>query len=180
MKLLPLLLIVITFEIYGQIRFSSISAGVGAGYIKGNTPSEFAYLAGANFDFHLWFSSKFSFRAGVIYGRDFSILVPEDRYGRNYPYLQGASLSIVATQYVSDDIFFEGTGGFLMLNDRSFSDIDEWAPGSAISVTVNKNFYNRLISKEGISVSASFESGFTFFKTLPQYYGVLVKLRYNF
>ena len=64
------------------VKLTGVGGGVGLGVFKGNTPEEFGYSAQASLDFKMWFSDKYYFRGAAFYTRKFSILLPEDRFGK--------------------------------------------------------------------------------------------------
>ncbi|KAA0251301.1 MAG: hypothetical protein EDM75_12745 [Chlorobiota bacterium] len=161
-------------------KLTGVGGGVGLGVFKGNTPEEFGYSAQASFDFKLWFSGKYYFRGAAFYTRKFSILLPEDRFGRNYPFVQGFSLKFMGEQLVTTHISIEGGGGLAILNDRSFPETDVWSLGSGISFHTVFYFFDKTIESKGLSVHTGVEWNIGFFKTIPEVNTVMAQLHYTF
>jgi hypothetical protein len=162
------------------IKLTKVGAGVGMGVLKGNTAEEFGYSAQASFDFKMWFTEKYYFRGAAYYTRKFSILLPEDRFGRNYPYLQGFSLKFMGEQLVTTHISIEGGGGLTVINDRSYPEVDEWSLGSGISFHAVFYFYDKTIETKGFSLHAGVEWNVGFFNTNPEMNTIQAQLHYNF
>ncbi|KAB2908514.1 MAG: hypothetical protein LC102_05365 [Ignavibacteriales bacterium] len=161
-------------------KLTDVGGGVGLGVFKGNTSEEFGYSAQGSFDFKLWFSEKYYFRSAAFYTRKFSILLPEDRYGRNYPYLQGFSLKFMGEQLITTHISVEGGGGLAVINDRSFPETDVWSFGSGISFHTIFYFFDKTVETTGYSVHLGVEWNVGFFNTIPEMNTVQAQLHYSF
>ncbi len=182
-KILLTILFLSFIPFYGEaqiVKLTGAGGGLGLGAFKGNTPEEFGYSAQGSFDFKMWFSEKYYFRAAAFYTRKFSILLPEDRYGRNYPFVQGFSLKFMGEQLVTTHISIEGGGGLAMLNDRSFPDTDVWSLGSGISFHTVFYFFDKTMESKGFSVHTGVEWNIGFFKTIPEVNTVMAQLHYSF
>lgn len=162
------------------IQLTKVGAGVGMGVLKGNTAEEFGYSLQGSVDFKLWFSEKYYFRTAAFYTRKFTILLPEDRFGRNYPFLQGFSLKFMGEQLVTTHISIEGGGGLAIINDRSFPEVDSWSLGSGISFHTVFYFYDKTVESEGLSLHTGVEWNVGFFNTIPEMNGIQAQLHYNF
>ena len=162
------------------IKFHKIGVGTGLGVLKGNTPEEFGYSAQASVDFKLWFSEKYYFRTAAFYARKFSILLPEDRFGRNYPFVQGFSLKFMGEQLVTTHISIEGGGGLAIINDRSFPEVNSWSFGSGISFHTVFYFFDKTVESKGLSLHTGVEWNIGFFNTVPELNTIQAQLHYNF
>lgn len=174
------LLLLFTAFTPAQVRITKAGAGLGLGSISGNSPSSFAYTASLSMDIHLAFWDDVDFRFGAFYARDFDILIPEDRFGRYYPYVQGLSLEAVTLQPLGGRLFIEGTAGVLALNDRTFGDTDLWAYGALFSATLGVMLYDFTISGPGFTIGFGIEYGATFTDTTPKYLSNHIEVQYLF
>ena len=178
--------LIFTFLIFNStlnaqiIKLHKIGVGTGLGVLKGNTPEEFGYSAQASVDFKLWFSEKYYFRTAAFYARKFSILLPEDRFGRNYPFVQGFSLKFMGEQLVTTRISIEGGGGLAVINDRSFPEVNSWSFGSGVSFHTVFYFFDKTVESKGWSLHAGVEWNIGFFNTVPELNTIQAQLHYNF
>lgn len=181
LKIALILGLLFSLPLSGQIiKLHKAGVGIGLGVLKGNTPEEFGYSAQTSIDFKLWFSDKYYFRTAAFYSRKFSILLPEDRFGRNYPFVQGVSLKFMGEQLVTTHISIEGGGGLALINDRSFPEVDSWSWGSGISFHTVFYFFNKTVETKGWSLHAGVEWNVGFFNTIPELNTIQAQLHYNF
>ncbi|GAB1349004.1 hypothetical protein MASR1M107_12170 [Ignavibacteriales bacterium] len=181
LKIALILGLLLSLPLSGQIiKLHKAGVGIGLGVLKGNTPEEFGYSAQTSVDFKLWFSEKYYFRTAAFYSRKFSILLPEDRFGRNYPFVQGVSLKFMGEQLVTTHISIEGGGGLALINDRSFPEVDSWSWGSGISFHTVFYFFNKTVETKGWSLHAGVEWNVGFFNTIPELNTIQAQLHYNF
>lgn len=181
LKIALILGLLFSLPLSGQIiKLHKAGVGIGLGVLKGNTPEEFGYSAQTSVDFKLWFSEKYYFRTAAFYSRKFSILLPEDRFGRNYPFVQGVSLKFMGEQLVTTHISIEGGGGLALINDRSFPEVDSWSWGSGISFHTVFYFFNKTVETKGWSLHAGVEWNVGFFNTIPELNTIQAQLHYNF
>ncbi|MBK7866518.1 MAG: hypothetical protein IPJ75_05745 [Ignavibacteriales bacterium] len=173
--------VMISFGAEAQFfQFTKVGAGVGLGVLKGNTAEEFGYSLQGSVDFKLWFTEKYYFRTAAFYTRKFTILLPEDRFGRNYPFLQGFSLKFMGEQLITPHISIEAGGGLAIINDRSFPEVDSWSLGSGISLHTVFYFYDKTVETKGLSLHTGVEWNVGFFNTIPEMNGIQAQLHYNF
>lgn len=184
MKLKIFVILFVVMFSYGAeaqfIQLTKVGGGVGLGVLKGNTAEEFGYSLQGSVDFKLWFSEKYYFRTAAFYTRKFTILLPEDRFGRNYPFLQGFSLKFMGEQLITPHISIEAGGGLAIINDRSFPEIDSWSLGSGISFHTVFYFYDKTVETTGLSLHTGVEWNVGFFNTIPEMNGIQAQLHYNF
>ncbi len=184
MKLKIFVILFVVMFSYGAeaqfIQLTKVGGGVGLGVLKGNAAEEFGYSLQGSVDFKLWFSEKYYFRTTAFYTRKFTILLPEDRFGRNYPFLQGFSLKFMGEQLITPHISIEAGGGLAIINDRSFPEIDSWSLGSGISFHTVFYFYDKTVETTGLSLHTGVEWNVGFFNTIPEMNGIQAQLHYNF
>jgi hypothetical protein len=168
--------------IYGessaQIQWKAVGGNAGMGMLSGNSPQIFCYSLSFFSDVVLQFSDPVYLRLEIIYLRDFNALIPDNRQNRYYPLLKGGSLQMLFRQQAFKQVYFEEGFGPLILNDKTFSDVNTWNYGAAFSVSVGINFYEG--EGKGFSLAVNSEFGNTFTQTTPQYLSIALQSKYNF
>ena len=174
--LLIILFVLTQISANAQFRFS-IGGTVGGGFLKGNSPSVGAVTATFFLETNTVLFSEVYPRLGIIYGRDFNAIIPnvDKPY---FPYVQGVTFKGVTTQYFDGRYFLEEGVGLLALNDRTFSDTDNWNYGIVLSI--NGGFDWRGFNLDGFKLGAGAEYGITFMNALPQYSSIHLIVTYTF
>lgn len=174
--LIFVLLIGIPISADAQFMFSA-GATVGGGFIKSNSPSVGAVTASFFIETNTVLFSEVFPRLSFIYAKDFNAIVPnvEKPY---FPWMQGITFKGVTTQYFDSGYFLEEGVGLLALNDRTFSDTDNWNYGVVLSI--NGGFDLRGFNLDGFKLGAGAEYGITFTNALPQYSSIHLFANYNF
>jgi len=174
--LLLILFITINLSVSAQFRIS-IGGTVGGGFLKGNSPSVGAVTAGLFLETNTVLFSEVYPRLGVIFAKDFNAIIPnvDKPY---FPYVQGVTFKGVTTQYFDGRYFLEEGVGLLALNDRTFSDTDNWNYGVVLSI--NGGFDIRGFELDGFKLGAGAEYGITFTNALPQYSSIHFYFTYTF
>ena len=170
------LLIGIPISANAQFMFSA-GATVGGGFIKSNSPSVGAVTASFFIETNTVLFSEVFPRLSFIYAKDFNAIVPnvEKPY---FPWMQGITFKGVTTQYFDSGYFLEEGVGLLALNDRTFSDTDNWNYGVVLSI--NGGFDLRGFNLDGFKLGAGAEYGITFTNALPQYSSIHLLVIYTF
>ena len=174
--LLLILFVAAQFTANAQLRIS-IGGTVGGGFLKGNSPSVGAVTASLFLETNTVLFSEVFPRLGVIYARDFNAIIPnvDKPY---FPYVQGVTFKGITTQYFDGKYFLEEGVGLLALNDRTFSDTDDWNFGIVLSI--NGGFDLRGFNLDGFKLGAGAEYGITFTNALPQYSSLHLFTLYTF
>ncbi|MGB5289006.1 MAG: hypothetical protein WBN42_11005, partial [Ignavibacteriaceae bacterium] len=153
--ILLILFIVINFAANAQLRIS-IGGTVGGGFLKGNSPSVGTVTTSFFLETNTVLFSEVFPRLGIIYARDFNAIIPnvDKPY---FPYVQGITFKGITTQYFDGRYFLEEGVGLLALNDRTFSDTDNWNFGIVLSI--NGGFDLRGFNLDGFKLGAGAEYG---------------------
>lgn len=167
---------IISPDIFAQESFG-IGALIGGGSIEGNLPSQGSFCSSLFIDFDVPFIKGLSSRVSFIYVTDINILLPKNP-GRYNPFLKGFSLKEVYANNLSGNVFFEGGIGPLLLNDRTFNNLNKWNTGVAFSILGGMDFTGD--DKNGIMVGVGSEYGLTFTNTNVQYLSLYLQLKYQF
>jgi hypothetical protein len=159
-----------------QIKVS-IGGSLGGGYLQGNSPSVGATTMSLFLETNTVLFAEVFPRLGVIFVKDFNAVIPnvDKPY---FPYLQGITFKGITTQYFDGGYFLEEGVGLLALNDRTFSDTDDWNYGVVLSI--NGGFDLRGFNLDGFKLGAGAEYGLTFTNALPQYSSIHFYVNYTF
>jgi hypothetical protein len=173
---LLILFVATQFDANAQLKIS-IGGTVGGGFLKGNSPSVGAVTTSFFLETNTVLFSEVFPRLGVIYARDFNAIIPnvDKPY---FPYVQGVTFKGITTQYFDGRYFLEEGVGLLALNDRTFSDTDNWNFGIVLSI--NGGFDLRGFNLDGFKLGAGAEYGITFTNALPQYSSLHLFTLYTF
>ncbi len=176
MKKITIILIFISIQLFAQNKNFNAGASVGLGSIQGNSPDVTAYGLSAFLGFTPFFTDYIDFRLGFIYAQKVEQILPENRVGRYYPFMKAFYLKGVLKQPISEKLFIEETIGLLLLNDRSFSDVNSWNYGGNFSLAIgldlrknNKGFTIGPIIDYGLTINNT-NASYIIFSLQSQYY----------
>ena len=176
-----ILLITVIVLLYSNITPAQlrVAAGgfVGGGFIQGNSPSLGSFSYSLFIETNTALFSEVMPRLSFIFAKDFNAIVPnvEKPY---FPFVQGINFKGVTTQYFESKIFLEEGVGLLALNDRTFSDTDNWSYGIVLSI--NGGWDLRGFELSGFKIGAGAEYGLTFINALPSYSSIHLFVHYTF
>lgn len=165
-------------NIFGQFNSFNAGAGIGAGEITGNSTPQSAFSIKLFADFKTWFSEDVSFRASYHYARKIEYFLPENRNGKYYPYLHSFSFQAFMDQKLTGLIFIEEGAGLSAVNDRTFSDTNEWDFGTEFSFLGGLDLRNDL--SKGFRLGVNLDYGITFTGTTANFYLVSLQTQYFF
>jgi|YelNatPaOPRAMG01_1025707.scaffolds.fasta_scaffold05023_5 hypothetical protein len=164
-----------------NLSFAQQTTGLGAfaggGSFKGNFPSEGCFTSSVFFDFAAPFMGGLTSRLSFVYATGTNVLLAKTNNTYN-PFIRGFSLKELITKNISNNFYFEGGLGPLVLNDRSFTSINVWDAGFAFSALAGIDFSNG--NTPGVSAGFGTEYGLTFTKTSVQYFAVYLQAKYSF
>jgi hypothetical protein len=153
---------------FPQLRIS-LGGTVGGGFLKGNSPSVGAFTTSLFLETNTVLFQEVFPRLSFIFAKDFNAIVPNVKKPY-FPYVRGISFKGITSQYFNGNYFLEEGVGLLALNDRTFSDTDDWNFGIVLSI--NGGFDLRGFNLDGFKLGAGAEYGITFTNSLPQYSSV--------
>jgi len=165
-------------ECDSQIKLKAVGGQTGIGMLSGNSPQIFSFSLCLFSDVEVQFSEPVYLRVEINYLRDFNALIPENRQNKYYPLLKGGSVQLLFRQQVFKQLYFEEGFGPLILNDRTFSDVNTWNYGAVFSFAAGVNFFEN--EGKGFSLAVVSELGNTFTQTTPQFLYVALQPKYNF
>lgn len=170
--------LVISTKSFAQIESPSIGGGLHLGSIRGNTPSVSSLGGTLFFDFFPWFENDVSFRASFTYSQMVEKFFPENRTGRYYPLIKAFSLKGFIHQDFKFPFYLEEGAGLIYLNDRTFSDVNDWEAGVGFSAIIGYDF--RKDGSTGFSIGLGLDYGFTFAQTSASYFLTFLQTQYYF
>lgn len=178
-KLLFIIIIIASVNVVNsQIKIDGVGGYIGLGSIKGNSASVSSFTSSLFVDTKMFFSEHITFRFSFFYARKLEALLPEASDSRYFPYQKGSSIKAVIDQPLSTYLFLEEGLGLLLLNDRTFSDTNEWGIGAAFHITIGLDF--RGYKNSGFKLGLGSDIGTTFNATTPTYFSVQLQTAYYF
>lgn len=163
---------------YAQTANMEIGAGLGIGSIKGNSPSITSLSWNVLLGYKPAFLKGFTFRVNFLFARKVEYFLPQNRTDRYYPFIKAFNILGFIEQPLTDNLFLEEGLGFVLLNDRTFSDVDAWDFGIAGNFLLGAHLtddYNK-----GVTVGIGAEFGNTFTNSSAGYFNFYLQARYSF
>ncbi len=168
--------VVSIFENQAQVKLKAVGTSLGIGMISGNSPQIFSSSLSLFSDITIESAAPFDLRFQISYLKDFNQLIPENRQNKYYPLLKGGSVQILYQQQMFKQLYFEEGFGPLIINDRTFSDVNTWNYGVVFSFAAGISFVEK--GKNGFLLAIISELGNTFTQTTPQYLTLALQLKY--
>ncbi len=178
MKLKTIAFLITIFLLAAKADAQFISVG---GFIGGGTVGGFAATTGA-FTSSLYAEINTPFfgfnpRLSFIYAQDFNVLLPGTT-NKYFPFLKALSLKAIFTQPLSKPFFIEEGFGPEIINDRTFSNVNEWNYGTAFSIATGIDF--RKYKMDGFKLGLGTEFSITFGNTFAKYFSLHLQGQYYF
>lgn len=142
-------------------------AYIGYGSVKSNSPSQTSLGFNAFAGFSNAWLNEIGLQFGYTYARKVNYFLPESTQGRYYPYVQAFTAKAIIEQPLGGFLFIEEGLGLSVVNDRTFSDVNEWDYGIVASLFLGWNL--RKLSFSGFKIGFFGESAITFTATNPGY-----------
>jgi hypothetical protein len=175
-KISLIIVVVLNFYTYAQME---VSAGLytGGGIVNANSPSQGVFTSSVFVEAYLNPSDYISARLSFIYATDFNSLVPQSR-NQYYPSVKGISLKGIYTFYPNYNFYIEQGLGLTILNDRIYSDRNNWDYGVMASLLAGIDLRRNVLY--GFKIGLGMEYGLTFFNYSIQYYSIHFIMHYIF
>jgi len=153
-----------------------IGINVGGGTIGGNLPTQGAFTSSIFIEANPGFKGNILTRLSFIYDTDTNILFPKTS-GRYYPFVKGFSIKAITSQVLSGNIYLEEGLGPIILNDRTFDNINEWDLG--ISFSIVTGFDLRDLENNGFKIGIGTGYGLTFTQSNVRNFSIFFNLEYT-
>jgi len=161
-----------------QIKFNAVGTSLGVGTMSGNSPQIFSSSLSLFSDVVIGYSIPVDVRFQLVFLNALNKLIPENRQDKYYPSLRVCSIQMLFRQQMFKKIYFEEGFGPLVINDRTFSDVNIWSYGAVFSLSAGIDFVEK--GEKGFALAIISELGNTFTQTTPQYLVVALQLKYLF
>ena len=165
-------------NVNAQVSSFSIGGYLGMGSIKGNTSSQTSFAGSVFIDAAPSLLSTLTVRLSYMYARKIEYFLPEDRENRYYPFVQAVTLKGLARQYIAETLYLEEGFGFLYLNDRTISNVNDWNYGIVFNLLGGIDL--RQHSSTGVSLGLGTEYGLTFTNATATYLQAHLQVQYFF
>ncbi|MBN1639467.1 MAG: hypothetical protein JW866_10895 [Ignavibacteriales bacterium] len=163
-----------------KAQFNSIGIGgnLGISPMVGNFPAQTGLSGTLLLDVEPDFLGDLYFRFSYSYIKKLEYFLPDEGGSKYYPFEKTIAGRILMKQNIGGSFFIEEGLGVLVLNDRTFSDINEWNLG----VVFNLQLCTDLIEnkEDGFILGIGSEFGATFTNTNAGYYSVFFQAKYTF
>lgn len=173
-----LLLFLLSGNIPAQINSWSAGGYLGAGSIRGNSPSQTSFNTSLFIDVAPEVMQGSSLRLSFHYGRTIESLLPQGLLARYYPFVRGISLKVTTSQIFQNFFYTEEAIGPLLLNDRTFSDVNSYDTGLSFSFLAGLSFRND--AGKGMTFGLGTEYGLTFTNTTASFFSFFLQAQYYF
>jgi len=180
-KLLSIILFLILLNVVSlsQIEEFGIGVKLGPGTISGNLPSQTSITSEIYIDVLHSVTKGIPLRLGILYSRRFEAFIPQQGLrGKYYPFIKGIYLCGVLKQPLGKLGYLEEALGALLLNDRTYSDVNSNDIGVVFSLLMGLDF--RYGEKTGFTSGLGVEYGTTFTNTTARYTTVYLQGQYFF
>ena len=168
--------VICVIENEAQIKLKSVGASLGIGTMSGNSPQIFSSSLSLFSDVGIGYAVPVDVRFQLVFMNDFNKLIPENRQNKYYPSLKGGSVQMLFQQQMFKKIYFEEGFGPLIINDRTFSDVNIWCYGAVFSFSAGISFFEK--GEKGFALAIISELGNTFTQTTPQFLSLALQLKY--
>ena len=154
-----------------------IGINAGGGTIGGNLPSIGSFNSSFFVESNPGFAGNVILRLSFNYAVNINVLLPQSP-SRYTPFIKGISLKGIISQPLSGSIYVEEGLGIIMINDRTFGNINEWDTGLAFSILPGLDFRNA--AEQGFKLGVGTEYGLTFTNTNVWFVSVHLQTEYYF
>lgn len=160
--------VVLPGNIIAQFKSFNMSAYIGYGEIRGNSPAQESLFGSFSVGTGHEILGDVELRLGYLYARKITYFLPEDRTNKYYPYIHSFSLKGFIKQTMTGNYFLEEGIGLVLINDRTFSDVDVWDMGMGVNAMAGADLRN--VSGTGFKLGLGLEFSITFTNTTASYY----------
>jgi len=175
MKLFRIILPAIIFHfvlfsgnIDAQFKSFHASAYLGYGAINGNSPAQESLFGSLIVGTGHEILGDVELRVGYLYARKITYFLPEDRTNKYYPFIHSFSLKGFMIQTLKGNYFLEEGIGLILINDRTFSDVNVWDTGMGANAVVGADLTDTF--HKGFKIGLGLEFAVTFTNTTASYY----------
>ena len=170
--------LLLTVQLFSQVSVRSIGFPVGVSSFSGNSPKATGLYINPSIDFYDPSLKDLFIRVHGIYMSDFNSIFSSSTSSNYTAHLYGGGVSLMESQPVNPQITLEYGAGFIVIRDRTYSDINVWAYGVHLDAGILFNVYQT--SAGSLLLGAGGAFGQAFSETNPGYFAYYAQLRYIF
>lgn len=156
-----------------QSSDTKIGIGFGLGSFFGNFPAQTTFNGKLSFEINSPISLFDKLETSLSYGQKIEKFLPDSYNYKHYSYFSSVSFAGVFIQPLGMNLTISEAIGLIYLNDRSFSDIDEWNLGMMINISGGIPLSKR------VELALSIDYGLTFTNTNSSYIAYLIYCKYK-
>ena len=172
MRKLYLILLFFSTSTFAQLNNISVGGGIGLGSIVGNLPTQTSFGGKLFIEAEPFIEPFNSLQFSFVFAQKLEKILPENRTNKYYPFVKSFSLTANSEQLLSEN-FFVGEGfGFLILNDRTFDDVNTWNYGLAINFSVGIELSTKTV------LTLNLDYGLTLTKTNASFILFIIQAKY--
>ena len=164
-------LFIFTAKIQAQDNFG-VGVNFGAGSLGGNFQSSGSFNTSIFVEGNPGFKGNYLMRLTYLYVTDMNVLLPTP-LNNYYPFIRGISLKGIQYQDFDNSIYSEEGLGALAINDRTYSNLNEWDYGVVFSVLVGLDLRHGV--EKGFRIGLGGEYGLTFTNTDVRYLSIYLQ-----
>ncbi|MCB0746741.1 MAG: hypothetical protein KDC90_04690 [Ignavibacteriae bacterium] len=159
---------------FGQSNNFAVGGGIGFGSLMGNFPSQTTF-GGKIFLETIYTLKPFDkFQISYTFAQKVEKFLPGDNNIKYYSYMHSVGFSGIFSQLLNPQINVEEGLGLILLNDRSFDDINTLNVGLLFSISSGINL------SRNIGLLANLDYGLTFTNTNASYFLLMIQGKYYF
>lgn len=162
--------------LFGQISLTGAGVEFGAGSMSGSAAVITTFAAEPYLEFKQTFISSADIRMQAVYIRDMNAIIPGTNSSKYFPYLQGAAVSVFQSAPITKSLHLNYSLGVLVLNDRTYEDINEWGFGAAAGAKIEHS----LFESTDVRISAGAKYGLVFTTNNPGYFIYFAAVSWGF
>ncbi|MDP4115235.1 MAG: hypothetical protein Q8903_03830, partial [Bacteroidota bacterium] len=155
-------------ESFGQFN---VGASLGGGVITLSPISQGSLNTSIFLDFQL--KESYSARLNFIYNADYEAFLPNKTVAYA-PFVKGVTLKAIINPSLSETFYLEEGLGLSALNERVFSDHNDWDFGVVFSLAIARPIY------ENFDLAAGAEYNLTMTGTAVKYFSLFLQGKYSF
>ncbi len=166
-------IILFTLPMFAQLDNIAVGGGIGLGSIQGNLPSQTSYAGKVFIETGISLKPFNKIQFAFTYAQKLDKILLENHTISYYPFIRSFTIIGKSNQPINNTVFIEEGFGFLLLNDRTFSDIDTWNYGFVLNISAGTNLSTKTKLQIGLDYGLSLNN------TNASYILFLVSAKYN-
>lgn len=169
--------VLITTSLFSQVSIRGIGFPVGVSSFSGNSPKATGLYINPSLDIYHPSLKDLFIRVHGLYMNDFNSIFSSTTNGSYTAHIYGGGISLMEAQPVNPQISLEYGAGFVIIRDRTYSDINVWAYGVHLDASVLLKLYQTPAGTFLIGAGGAYGQAFS--ETNPGYFAYYAQIRFN-